>query len=397
MHFSYSAIQGQGQTIRGHIEAESEREALRLLQGQGMTVLGLHPDRAEREQGSRRRLTSKLLHLFMTQLSALLDSSIPIDEAVKALHESETNSRLRRASAVMLKALQSGHSFSDALEAAALPLPNYYYLLARSGEMTGNLAESMRAADSQWAYEQETRRRLMATLTYPLILICTGVGAVLLIFILVVPRFETLLTRSGKEIPLLTKLILVPGSFFNHHMPLLLLLSGCALIALLMAFANTQVRQRAREWLLYIPLLSTWMQEMEIGKWAGMMATLLGNRVELVQALELSARFIGLTNMQRQFQTLTNAVRAGTSLSEAIREKQLLPPTGINLVRVGERTGDLPAMLRSLADLTDNSVKNRTATLLSLLEPIAILIIGAVIGLVMAGLILGITSVNEMV
>lgn len=396
MHFSYSAVQGQGQTIRGHIEADSEREALRLLQGQGMTVLGLHPDRTEREQGSR-RLTSKLLHLFMTQLSALLNSSIPIDEAVKALHESEANSRLRRASAAMLKALQSGHSFSDALEAAALPLPNYYYLLARSGEMTGNLAESMRAADSQWAYEQETRRRLMATLTYPLILICTGIGAVLLIFILVVPRFETLLTRSGKEIPLLTKLILVPGSFFNHHMPQLLLLSGCALLALIMAFTNTQVRQKAREWLLYIPLFSTWMQEMEIGKWAGMMATLLGNRVELVQALELSARFIGPTNMQRQFQTLTNAVRAGTSLSEAIREKQLLPPTGINLVRVGERTGDLPAMLRSLADLTDNSVKGRTATLLSLLEPIAILIIGAVIGLVMAGLILGITSVNEMV
>lgn len=397
MRFSYSAVQGQGQTIRGHISADTEREAIRLLQSQGMTVLSLHVSQADKEHGRSRRLTPKLLHLFVTQLTALLESSIPIDEAVKALYESEENSQLRRASAAMLKSLQTGHSFSDALKSAALPLPTYYYLLAKAGELTGNLAESMQAANVQWEYEQETRRRFMTALTYPTILICTGIGAVLLIFILVVPRFETLLSKSGKEIPLLTKLILVPGSFFNHHMPILLLLAGCGLLALIMAVANREAKRKMTEFLLHIPLLSSWIQEMETGKWASMMATLLGNRVELVQALELSAQFIGLTNMQRQFQTLSNAVRAGTSLSEALREKQLLPVTGINLVRVGERTGDLPAMLRSLAKLIDNSVKNRTATLLALLEPIAILAIGAVIGLIMAGLILGISSVNEIV
>ena len=174
----------------------------------------------------------------------------------------------------------------------------------------------------------------MTALTYPTILICTGIGAVLLIFILVVPRFETLLSKSGKEIPLLTKLILVPGSFFNHHMPILLLLAGCGLLALIMAVTNREAKRKMTEFLLHIPLLSSWIQEMETGKWASMMATLLENRVELMQALELSAQFIGLTNMQRQFQTLSNAVRAGTSLSEALREKQLLPVTGINLVKV---------------------------------------------------------------
>ena len=237
----------------------------------------------------------------------------------------------------------------------------------------------------------------MAALTYPAILVCTGIGAVLLIFILVVPRFETLLAKSDREIPLLTKLILVPGSFFNNHMPILLLLAGCGLLGLVMMAANTEAKRTTTELFLHIPLLSSWIQEMETGKWASMMATLLGNRVELVRALELSAQLIRLTNMQRQFQSLTNAVRAGTSLSEAIREKQLFAVTGINLIKVGERTGELPSMLRSLAVLTDNSVKHRTAALLALIEPIAILVIGTVIGLVMAGLILGITSVNEMV
>lgn len=397
MQFSYSAIQAQGHAIQGHISADSEREAIRLLQGQGMTVLSLCVSQADKEHSSKRRLTPKLLHLFMTQLTALLESSVPIDEAVQALYESEANGRLRHASAVMLKALQTGSSFSDALKTADLPLPLYYYLLARSGELTGNLAESMRAAGTQWEYEQETRRRFMAALTYPAILVCTGIGAVLLIFILVVPRFETLLAKSDREIPLLTKLILVPGSFFNNHMPILLLLAGCGLLGLVMMASNTEAKRTTTELLLHIPLLSSWIQEMETGKWASMMATLLGNRVELVRALELSAQLIRLTNMQRQFQSLTNAVRAGTSLSEAIREKQLFAVTGINLIKVGERTGELPSMLRSLAVLTDNSVKHRTAALLALIEPIAILVIGTVIGLVMAGLILGITSVNEMV
>jgi len=399
VQFSYRAIQSQGQTIQGHISASSSREAIRLLQSQGMTVLTLQVDGTGKDgsnRSRRRRLTPKLLHLFMAQLTALLESSIPIDEAIKALHESEENNRLRTASANILKALQNGQPFSEALKAAQLPLPNYFYLLARSGEITGNLADSMRAASGQWEYEQETRRRFMTALTYPIILIGTGITAVLLIFILVVPRFESLLIKTGKEIPLITKLILIPGSFFNQHMPIMLLLAGCVAIGLTMLATSGAAKRKIMEFLIHMPLLSSWIQEMETGKWASMMATLLGNRVELVQALELSAQFISLTNMQRQFQTLTNAVRAGTSLSEALLEKQLLPVTGINLIRVGERTGDLADMLRSLANLTDNSVKNRTATLLALLEPIAILVIGVVIGLIMAGLIMGITSVNEM-
>ena len=111
----------------------------------------------------------------------------------------------------------------------------------------------------------------------------------------------------------------------------------------------------------------------------------------------MAGQFIVLPNMRGQFQRLTNAVRAGASLSEAIRERNLLPVPAVNLIRVGERTGDLASMLRSLADLAEDSVKNRTTTILALLEPIAILVIGTVIGLIMAGLILGITSVNEIV
>ena len=399
MQFSYKAAQSQGQIIKGHITANSSREAIRQLQAQGLAVLVLKEESGKHSgnSGKRGRLTPKLLLLFMYRLTALLQADIPIDETVATLHESEENGRLRRECAVMLKTLQNGLAFSEALQATSLPLPGYYHLLAKAGEMTGNLAESMQAANTQWQYDLETKRRALTALTYPSILICTGVAAVLLIFILVVPRFESLMGKGGRDIPFITKMILVPGTFFNNNMPFLLCLMGLMAITIVAAVKHPVMKQRFIEFLGRVPLTSAWIHETETGKWASMMATLLANQVSLVQALDLAGQFIVLPNMRGQFQRLTNAVRAGASLSEAIRERNLLPVTAVNLIRVGERTGDLASMLRSLADLAEDSVKNRTTTILALLEPIAILVIGTVIGLIMAGLILGITSVNEIV
>lgn len=399
MQYTYKALQNQGQTIKGQINAATSREALRLLQAQGLTVLSIKESSSTllRRPGRHKRLTQKIVHLFMNQLTALLQADIPIDETVSTLLESEENDRLRRECAIMRKTLQNGLSFSEALKATSLPLPSYYYLLAKSGEMTGNLAESMQAANTQWQYEQETKRRALAALTYPTILICTGIAAVLLIFILVVPRFESLIGKSGKEVPLITQVILVPGTFFNHHMFVLLVLAGSLVLGALTAVKSPKIKQHFFELLGRAPLTSTWIHETETGRWASMMATLLANQVPLVQALELAGQFIALPNMQGQFQRLTNAVRAGASLSDALKERNLLPVTAVNLIRVGERTGDLAAMMRSLANLAEDSVKNRTAAILALVEPVAILVIGTVIGLIMAGLILGITSVNELV
>ncbi len=396
MKIAYKAINSEGKTFSGTIEAASPREAARTLQRQGITPLTLQ----EKATGSaiswrRRRLSAEILLVFISQLVSLLESSIAIDETLAALEETETNITIKKACGQILHAVRSGTSFSTALESAGLPLPSYFYLLAQSGEITGDLGKAMHSGLQQWEYDLEVRKRFIGALIYPSILIFTGISAIVLIFLLVVPRFESILGKSEQKIPLITKIILVPGSFFNDHL-LLVTAAGLAFIGggLLLA-RNSRIRQSCFQRIAELPLLSGWLQEIELGKWATMMATLLGCKVELTNALDLAAQFISVQKMQNHFQQLTRAVRSGTSLSAAIADKQIMPATAVNLIRVGERTGDLAGMLTSLARLTENSIKNRTNTILALIEPVAILLIGSIIGLIMAGLIMGIININE--
>jgi general secretion pathway protein F len=135
--------------------------------------------------------------------------------------------------------------------------------------------------------------------------------------------------------------------------------------------------------------------EADIGRWASMLATLLASRVELTRALELAQQGVSSTRLATNFAQVTKAVRGGSSLANALRESDAITATGYGLVKVGERSGDLPGMLRSLATLYIESGRNRMKAFLALLEPVAILSIGGVIGLIMTGIILAITSVND--
>ncbi len=397
MRVEYTAVNHEGRTISGNIVVNSLREATRKLQAQGLSVLSVEAKEEKQATYQAKRVTPSALAVFIGQLATLLESDIAIDEAVTALKETEENDRIRDACRKILSRVRNGEPFSMALKASGLPLPPYFHLLAEAGEVTGNPGQAMRSALKQWEYDLETRRRLAGALLYPSILIFTGITAVLLIFVLVVPRFESILAKTNNGIPAITKIILVSGTFFNDHIVLSGAIATLIIIGPPVLFKNKMLRNRLFELTAKMPLLSGWMHEIELGRWAAMMATLTESQVELTHALNLSSQFIHPANMRNQFQRLAGAVRAGSSLSEALDEKQLLSPAGVNLIRVGEHTGKLPQMLNSLAKLLDTSVKNRTGRILALTEPIAILLIGAVIGVIMAGLILGITSMNETV
>ncbi len=396
MIIQYTVINKEGKTFSGTMQASSSREATRILQQQGEEVISLKEEAKSRENRYLHRLTPEILSIFIKQLVSLLQSNVSIDEALSSLEEAETNVAIKKACSQMLRTIRNGASFSTALISANLPLPPYFYLLAQAGEITGTLGKAMHSGLKQWEYNIKTRKRFISTLIYPSILVFTGIAAILLIFLLVVPRFASILSKSDKDIPLLTKIVLVPGTFFNNHLWLVAAIFFGLFILMVIIAQSHYLRRRLLGILSELPLLSLWMQEIELNKWATMVATLLKSRVELTVALDLAAQFVS-GYKQQQFQQLTTAVRSGASLSTAISDKQIMPATAINLIRVGEKTGDLAAMLATLAQLTENSIKSRTGTLLSIIEPVAILLIGSVIGLIMAGLIMGIVSINEII
>lgn len=394
--FDYKVLAADGSVLSGQLRAANERDAARQLERKGLSPLEVVRHAAGPVQAARSgRLRREELILAFHQLATMLRAGVTLGEAVEAQAGAAGHPRLVKAFSGIATQLRRGEAFHDALVAARLPLPDYVLQLARAGELTGRVGEALADGVRQMEYEHGLATEMRNALIYPAVLVLAGIAAVVLMFAFVVPRFSSLLDKAD-QLPLLAWAVLSGGTFANAHWPWL----GLVVLALgVLAWrlqSRPALRARVVEKAATLPVLGPWLQDAETGRWAQVMATLLANRVPLPQALSLAAEGTSLPDRRRRLSQVTRAVRGGQSLADALEDQDALTPTGYNLVRVGERSGELPAMLASLARLYDEAGRTRMKRALILIEPIAILVIGGVIGTIILGVILAITSANDL-
>jgi len=395
MRYKYQAVDEQGQEVSGILTADAEREAARQLQRRGLMVLSLSTKNEKVKAKSTKKATQRDILIVLHELATLLESDISLIESVESLAKSSHHAFITETFSDISAQLRRGTAFSVALKASPLKLPWYVTQLIESGELTGKVGTALRDGVNQMEYDDKVRSEMRNAMIYPSILIFSGISAVLLIFIIVVPRFANMLKTRGDDIPMLSKIVLNMGMFFNTHVEWLLGGFGIILIILIYIFNQPKLLVKFKNFTATLPLIGTWIIESETGRWASMMATLLENRVSLLRALELASQGIKLPMLNIRLTQVAKDVRAGVPLSEALEDNEALNSTGHNLILAGEKAGKLPKMLRSLSKLLGESGRTRMKRFLLLIEPIAILTIGAVIGVIITGIILAITSVNE--
>jgi general secretion pathway protein F len=395
MQFKYQALDNHKRQVSGVLDAENERQALRQLQHNHLTVLQLSALRQKLERRNSARPGARDIFLVLHELTTLLESGVSLIEAVESLGGSSHHPFLAHEFRAIAAKLRQGQSFSNALQESDLRLPWYIAQLAEAGELTGKLGQALSDGVVQMEYDNQIRDEMRNAMIYPVILVLSGITAVLLIFTLVVPRFAGILQSKGDELPFLAQFVLSGGMFMNEHWPWVAgaVVGTMGMIAYIIK--TPALRATWQDRLAHVPLLGEWIIEAETGRWAAMLGTLLENRVPMLRSLELARQGIQLPRLQARLAQVSKAVRGGTHLSQALHEYQAITGTGHNLVRAGERAGELPRMLKSLAKLYAESGRVRMKRFLLLLEPIAILVIGAVIGVIITGVILAITSVNQ--
>ncbi len=392
--FDYEALNADGMLLTGTMRADSEREAMRLLERRGLTALKLGKEGARRARRAGALRTMDIVLPFH-ELATMLDSGVALAEAVSVQAQSSHHPLMVEAFSRMTNGLQRGQVFSATLEASGIPLPPYVLQLVKAGEMTGQLGQAIAGAVEQMEYEQRMRSDLRNALVYPTILIFAGVAAVILMFTFVVPKFASLLDKADK-LPWLAWAVLASGTWVNNNrlwlLPLLLLGLFAAVAALRRESVRNWLYQTASRW----PLVGSWLLESETARWAKMLGTLLASRVALLRALELASDGMRLHQRRVRMMEAARAVRGGATLAQALEDHDALTGTGYNLIRVGERAGELPAMLLSLARLYEEAGRQRLKRLLVMIEPLAILVIGAAIGVIIMGVMLAITSANDL-
>lgn len=397
MKFAYKGFDAQGEPQSGLLEAANKLEALRELQAKNITPIEVNSLESKRKTGIfTPALTSQHIAQALHELTRLIESEVSIAESIEAMTDAGHHEKIDLAFTGIARALQHGESFSEALANSGLPLPNYLLHLVKAGELTGDLAGALKRAQSKMEYDERTANELRNALIYPAILVVAGLAAVLLMFIVVVPKFSGMLTKSSVELPWLASAVLTTGTWFNAHWDMLLAGLMITTVIGVSALRQPRLRDSLTNWLARLPMIGLWLNETDMASWAYTLSAMLGCKVDLLTALTLSTNSMRIPRRRIAMQEVIRLVRSGKSVSTALAETHTLNRTGINLVKVGERTGRAAEMLSSLANLYEDNGKNRMKKLLALIEPLAILLIGTSIGVIILGIILAITSVNDM-
>ncbi len=393
--FRYRALDRQGGEQRGLLTAAGPREAMAQLAKRGLVLTELTKAAEAAATTTRRRAVREHDRILLLQeMATLLQAGVPLAEAAPSLEQAYAATALGVPLSRLKKAVQAGQPVAQAFRQAELGLAEYSYILIESGEAAGRLPAALRDAADQLDYERNVGQEFTNALIYPAILVGAGVLAVLAIFIIVVPRFASLLRSGRAEVPAVSRLVIETGMLLKDH----LLVSGLTTFAVLAAaailFRNPAVRQALLELLSRLPLFGPWLHNSETGRWATLLGTLLANRVPMLDAMTLAARSLRLKRDRAHLESARDELRRGRSLTEVLAEQGWIPATRLNLIRVGERAGELPRLLTELGRLQTEAARQQMKRLLTLIEPAAILLSGGVIGFIMVAVILAITSLN---
>ena len=393
MKYKYIGIdEATNQRIEGEVEAVSQQEAVRQLSEQRIEVFSLKP--AEQASTKGKRVTVSDLVLPLQELAALTGSGVSLIDSVKAIAQKKDHPRLAKGFAEIVSKVEGGGNFSDAIAESKLPFPEYVSHLVSAGELSGQLSVALQNASEQLNYDEAIKNDLRSALTYPAVLIGSGMAAMLIIFFAVVPKFSHLLDGE-KELPTLAWLVLSAGKQANDSP--FTILSGVVvlLVAIIAVFMNKTVRQKMLDFGLGIPVIGPWLAEQDAARWSSLSAAMLLAKVDLIAALRLAAASCQFATRRKRAESMISDIESGVSFADALQRARLVPETSLNLVAVGDKTGKLAEMLKAVANLHDAACKRRMKQVLTLMEPIAILVVGVIIGVLIMGIVLAITASTD--
>ncbi|MCX2865123.1 type II secretion system F family protein [Paucibacter sp. PLA-PC-4] len=397
--YKYRAQDAAGREVSGQLEARDQAQAARELMRQGLRPLELQtldessalPAPAVR---GRRSITAADKVVALRELGTLLKAGVALEEALSSLAAGHVGSALGAALSRALTSVRAGQSLHAAVLDSGLVLPDHLLTLVRVGEASGQIASALNDAAEQMEQSLRITQELRNALIYPAVLVSAGTAAVLIIFIGVIPRFAPLLKGSRANVPEFSMWVIETAVAMKANLLVLGLVAAALVMGVVVALSRPGLRQTLMDRLAQAPVLGPWLRDAEVGRWATLMGTMLRNRVPLLEALRLSHGAAGLRDFARLITSAARELEHGRSLYECFRHSSWIPPARLNLIKVGERSGTLDAMLLSLGSMQTEAARQRQKQAMALIEPVAILLIGAVIGVLMVSVMMAITSMN---
>jgi len=396
--FFYEAIDVQGRRIIDSDTANDRESLLLSLQSQGLVVVrwleGERPRRFQLTRRGRSLKSGELLQLTK-ELSHLLKSGLPLDRALSIIGESAPSANVKTVVAQIKEAIRGGRSLSEAVAEKPGDFSELYVNMVRVGEVGGVLPQALEKVAQFMERSEEIKRFIISSSIYPAILLAVGFISILIIMGFVVPRFSGIFKDLGQKIPLPTQILMSTSQFLQDWWPVLL----ASLVLFVVLFWRwvrmPSNRGRIDRFVTRSPLLGRLVLETQVSRFSRTFGTLLLSGVPVLKALSIVERVVGNSLVKAAVSHVYEQVRSGKRISASMHEKGIFPPMTVQMVSVGEETGRLGEMLVVVADELDNRIEGKIRSYLALLEPLAILVMGVIIGAIVVSMLSAILGISE--
>ncbi len=403
--FQYTATDRAAKIIHGSMEASDERAVVTWLQangyypikiGQAGAAVEAKPGLARVQIRFARGPSAPEVLAFTQQLATLLEAGMELDRSLSILLDLTDNQRFRSILRGVLADIQAGSSFADSLAKHPRLFSRLYVNMVKAGEASGVLEVILSRLAGFMERSKAVRDEVTSALIYPILLLLVGGGAVVVMMNFVIPRFAQIFADTKQLMPLPTRMLLAISTFTTGYWWVFVGLIALGWVGLRAYLQTEQGKMQWDQWKLALPLLGGLIQEIEVSRFARTFGTLLQSGVPVLAAVSIVKETVTNRVIAGAMSRLQEGVKRGEGISGPLRATAAFPSFAIHMARVGEETGKLEEMLIKVADTYDDRVRRTVKRLTSLLEPILILSLGAIVGFIVMSMLLAIFSINEL-
>ncbi|MCG3196674.1 MAG: type II secretion system F family protein [Candidatus Omnitrophica bacterium] len=400
--FAYRAKRPSGEIVEGVLEAENRRLVISKLQGMKVFPIAIEEEggkglQAEVSLQTLVRIRFTDIVNFTRQLSDLTKAGLPLVRALDVLVEQNENEKMKNMIRALKNDVAGGASFSDALAKFPKQFSDLYSNMVRAGELGGYLDTVLDRLADFLEKEADLRSRIRNAMAYPLIMICVALSVVFILTVYVVPTFVKMFEDQHLELPKVTQVLIGASDLVRGYWYLVIAGICLAVYAFRQFVAKPEGRILVDRFKLNMPVFGDMIRKQEIAKFARTLGTLLGNGVSILKALDVVSQVISNRILANEVASLKGDISEGARLSNKMKQSEIFPPVAVNMVAVGEETGELERTLIRIADTYEVETDRAIKTLVTLIEPLLIVSMALVVGFIVMAMILPIFQLSTVV
>ncbi|MDD5129684.1 MAG: type II secretion system F family protein [Candidatus Omnitrophica bacterium] len=402
-NYNYRAKKGLQEIVSGAIEASSEKEAIEKI-----SALGYLPIHLEESKGNQKASAVSVMHkaygrikgsqitIFSRQLSSLLKSGVPILTAINIIREQTENVHLKAVLFDVYNMIKNGGTFSAALEIYPKYFSVLYVAMVRTGENSGALAGSLlRIADYRTKQEELISRFRMA-MAYPILMALVGIATVVFMLTFVMPRLMGIFSNLGQNLPLPTRILLTTSEGLRHWWVWIVLVIAAVILLIKQQLKTKMGRLSWSLFKLHIPIFGKFALKADLACFSRTLELLIKSGLPILRALQISVQVLDNEIIKERLIKSHRDLEQGGSFGRSMKDSKLLPLFMVNLISVGEESGNLASALGEVADSYERDTDEMIRIMSSLLEPLMILVMGLIVGFIVVAMLLPIFEINMM-